>query len=167
MVTLLIVWARDGVFFRVFARLHPTLKFPHIALLAMGLVTAVACFFSLTTVINALIAQRPYRQWLYPVPSLIALLGWVYIFQASGWSAIRLMLGWTVLGLIAYLIWARVNRLWPFGEKRIVEEFLDEQRDARGQAQGRVVPTSAAADQPCPAAKRCGERFRTVARSMS
>ncbi len=188
-VTLLIVWtafasvytgllgasrlpfnaARDGVFFRVFARLHPTLKFPHIALLAMGLVTAVACFFSLTTVINALIAlaiwvqfigqiaaltilrrkqpglRRPYRQWLYPVPSLIALAGWIYIFQASGWSAIRLMLGWTILGLIAYLIWARVNRMWPFGDKRIVEEFLEEQQQDAGEQPGNSVkPTSTA-----------------------
>lgn len=143
--------ARDGVFFHVFARLHPKLRFPHIALLAMGLVTAVASFFPLTIVINALIAlviwvqfigqivalsilrrkqpnlRRPYRQWLYPIPSIIALIGWIYIFQASGWSAIRLMLIWTALGIIAYLIWARVNRLWPFGDKRIVEEFSGQQ----------------------------------------
>ena len=140
--------AREGVFFRAFARLHPRLQFPHISLLAMGVVTAVACFFSLTTVINALIAmaiwvqfigqivaltilrrkqtglKRPYRQWLYPLPSLIALVGWVYIFQASGWPAIRIMLGWTIAGIIAFFVWARVNRLWPFGPKRIYEEFL-------------------------------------------
>jgi amino acid transporter len=80
---------------------HPRLKFPHISLLAMGVITAIACFFSPTTVINALIAmaiwvqfigqivalailrrqqpglKRPYRQWLYPLPSLIALVGWI------------------------------------------------------------------------------------------
>ena len=167
-VTLLIVWtafasvytgllgasrlpfnaARDGVFFRVFARVHPRLRFPHVALLAMGIITAAACFFSLTTVINALIAVaiwvqfigqivaltilrrrqpdlvRPYRQWLYPLPSIAALAGWIYTFQASGWPAIRIMLGWTLLGIVAFLIWARVNRFWPFGDKRIVEEFL-------------------------------------------
>jgi amino acid transporter len=146
--------ARDGVFFRPFARLHPTLNFPHISLLVMGVVTAAACFFSLTTVINGLIALviwvqfigqiaaltilrrkqpglvRPYRQWLYPVPSLIALVGWIYIFQASGWSAIRLALGWTILGVVAFLIWARTNHAWPFGPKQIVEEFLDAQDHA-------------------------------------
>lgn len=142
--------ARDGVFFRVFARLHPSMRFPHIALLAMGLVTAIASFFPLTTVINALIAlviwvqfigqivaltilrhkqpglRRPYRQWLYPLPSVVALAGWIYIFQASGWAAIRIMLAWTALGIVAYLVWARVNRLWPFGEKHVVEEFAGE-----------------------------------------
>ena len=34
------------------------------------------------------------------------------------------MLGWTIAGIIAFFVWARVNRLWPFGPKRIYEEFL-------------------------------------------
>jgi amino acid transporter len=143
--------AKDGVFFKPFARLHKTLRFPHISLLVMGLVTAIACFFTLTTIINALIAltiwvqfigqiaaltvlrrrqpglRRPYRQWLYPVPSIIALAGWIYIFQASGWSAIRLTLIWTGLGVIAFLIWARIEHHWPFGAKVIREEFWDQQ----------------------------------------
>lgn len=144
--------ARDGVFFRPFGRLHKTLRFPHISLLAMGVVTAIACFFTLTTIINALIAlviwvqfigqiaaltilrkkqpqlRRPYKQWLYPVPSIIALAGWIYIFQASGWSAIRIMLIWTALGAVAFLIWARIEHTWPFGPKVIHEEFLEEQK---------------------------------------
>ena len=155
--------ARDGVFFRPFARLHPTLKFPHISLLVMGAVCAVACFFTLTTVINGLIALviwvqfigqiaavtilrrkqpglvRPYRQWLYPVPSLIALVGWIYIFKSSGWSAIRLALGWTILGLVAFLIWARRNHAWPFGSKQIVQEFLDAQDQAHEAERGAAI----------------------------
>jgi amino acid transporter len=140
--------AREKLFFKPFGRLHPRLRFPHISLLVMGLVTAVASFLPLTTVINALIALtlftqfiaqivaltilrrkqpgllRPYRQWLYPVPSILALAGWVYIFQASGWAAIRVAIGWTVLGVIAFLIWARTEHVWPFGPKEIKEEFL-------------------------------------------
>ncbi|MGH3165816.1 MAG: hypothetical protein ACRDN0_07960, partial [Trebonia sp.] len=68
--------------------------------------------------------KRPYRQWLYPVPSILALAGWIYIFQASGWAAIRVAIIWTVLGVIAFLIWARVEHVWPFGPKEIKEEFL-------------------------------------------
>lgn len=140
--------AREKLFFSPFGRLHPRLRFPHISLLVMGLVTAAASFFTLTTVINALIALtlwsqfiaqiaaltilrrkqpglvRPYRQWLYPVPSILALAGWIYIFQASGWAAIRVAIGWTVLGIIAFLIWARTEHVWPFGPKAIKEEFL-------------------------------------------
>src|SRR6201992_610189 len=140
--------AREKLFFKPFGLLHPRLRFPHIALLVMGLVTAIACFFSLTTVINALIAltlftqfiaqigaltilrhkqpglKRPYKQWLYPVPSILALAGWIYIFQASGWAAMRIGIRWTVLGIIAFLIWARTEHVWPFGPKEISEEFL-------------------------------------------
>jgi amino acid transporter len=140
--------ARERLFFSPFGRLHPRLRFPNISLLVMGLVTAIACFLPLTTVINALIAltlftqfiaqigaltilrhkqpglKRPYKQWLYPVPSILALAGWVYIFQASGWAAIRVAIGWTVLGIIAFLIWARTEHVWPFGPKEIKEEFL-------------------------------------------
>jgi amino acid transporter len=139
--------ARERLFFRPFGRLHPRMRFPHISLLVMGLVTAVASFLPLTTVINALIAltlwsqfiaqivgltilrhkqprlTRPYRQWLYPVPSVLALAGWIYIYQASGWPAIRIMLGWTALGIIAFLVWARTEHVWPFGPKEIREEF--------------------------------------------
>lgn len=143
--------AREGLFFKPFGKLHPRLHFPHISLLVMGVVTAIACFLPLTTVINALIAltlwtqfiaqiaaltilrrkqpglKRPYRQWLYPVPSILALAGWIYIFQASGWAAIRVAIVWTVAGVIAFHIWARVEHVWPFGPKEIREEFLDRQ----------------------------------------
>jgi amino acid transporter len=145
--------ARENLFFKPFGRLHPRLHFPHISLLVMGVVTAIACFLSLATIINALIAltlwtqfiaqiaaltvlrrrqpglKRPYRQWLYPVPSIVALAGWIYIFQASGWSAIRVAIAWTVLGVIAFLIWARIEHVWPFGPKEIREEFLDRQAE--------------------------------------
>jgi hypothetical protein len=29
---------------------------------------------------------------------------------------------------VAFLVWARIERTWPFGPKVIREEFLDEQR---------------------------------------
>jgi hypothetical protein len=33
------------------------------------------------------------------------------------------------LGIIAYLIWAKLNRLWPFGRNYIHEEFLHAPRE--------------------------------------
>jgi hypothetical protein len=60
--------ARDGLFFRPFGRLHPRHHFPHVALLVMGAITAVASFFTLTTVINVLLAVfvivQAIAQWL-------------------------------------------------------------------------------------------------------
>ncbi len=150
--------ARDKLFLPVFGRLHPRLKFPHVALLVMGAVTAICTFFDLTTVINMLVAvtvlvqsiaqiaavtvlrkrqpnlRRPYRMFAYPLPSLIALVGWIYVYYASGRTVILLSLGWVGLGVIAFLIWARVEKTWPFGPKEIREEFLTEEAQPSGTA---------------------------------
>src|SRR5205807_5920347 len=48
---------------------------------------------------------RPYRMWLYPVPALVALVGWTYVASTPDQrqyvgSAVILL----VLGLVAYLL---------------------------------------------------------------
>ncbi|GHJ36700.1 APC family permease [Streptomyces sp. TS71-3] len=73
--------------------------------------------------------KRPYRMWLYPLPSLVALAGWlsVYVFADKnnhGLHPIEWSLAWVALGAIAFLIWARVEKVWPFGPKEIHENFL-------------------------------------------
>src|SRR5262245_606761 len=50
--------AREGYFFKVFARLHPRGGFPHVSLLVLGVVSIASSFFSLGLVIDALIATR-------------------------------------------------------------------------------------------------------------
>jgi amino acid transporter len=95
--------ARDGNFPAVFGRLHPRRGFPYVALLALAGVACLFCFFSLADVIAALVVlrivlqfglqhvgvmvlrvrnpemARPFRLWLYPLPPLLALLGFGYI----------------------------------------------------------------------------------------
>ena len=144
--------AEDRVFFRSFARLHPRYRFPTVSLLVMGAITMIGSFFTLSDVINMLtaviiivqaVAQvvaltvlrrrqpgliRPYRQWLYPVPSLVALAGWLYVYHSAGRTAIILSVIWLAAGVVAYLIWARVLRVWPFGPKLVREAYLDQQK---------------------------------------
>lgn len=142
--------ARDGVFLRQFGKLHPRYHFPHVALIVMCVITAIGTFFSLSTVINMLIAvivliqgigqvvaltvlrrrqpdlKRPYHMWFYPLPSIIALVGWVYVYYSSGMLPIILSLAWVAAGVVAYLLWARfVEHIWPFGPKDIKEEYLE------------------------------------------
>ncbi|MEB4733878.1 amino acid permease, partial [Burkholderia contaminans] len=74
--------------------------------------------------------HRPYRQWLYPVPSLVALVGWLYVFYATDYLSQVMSTIWIALGLIAFLIWARVARQWPFGPKYVRETFLEQQKSA-------------------------------------
>lgn len=139
--------ARDGLFFRPFGKLHPRHHFPHVSLLVMGVITAIGSFFTLTTVINVLLAvfvivqaiaqvvaltvlrrrqpdlPRPYRQWLYPLPSLAALAGWIYVYTSSGHTAIVFSLVVLAAGLLAFLAWAKAESQWPFGPKQIHEDF--------------------------------------------
>lgn len=141
--------AKDNVFFNAFSKTHPKHAFPTWGILSMGALTSVGFMIGRLTDLNTLIqllttvmilvqsvAQivsllvlrktkphlaRPYKMWLYPVPALIALLGWVYIYMASNHNApgaypIQWSLVWVLAGSVAYLFWARVQRLWPFNK---------------------------------------------------
>jgi amino acid transporter len=99
--------ARNGDFFRIFGYLHPLGRYPSVAILTIGSLTAVFCFFPLEVVIEAAVIVRifvqflgqifglhllrktrpdvalPFRMWLYPLPSLIAIAGWLFIVVAK------------------------------------------------------------------------------------
>jgi APA family basic amino acid/polyamine antiporter len=129
--------AVDGFFFRAFARVHPTKNFPQVSLLVLGGVSIVAAFFPLEVIISALITtrvlvqfmaqilalpllhrlpqrDRPYRMWLYPVPAIIAFIGWSYIFLTSGWKYAALGLLTLAVGVLIYFFRAYSTRTWPF-----------------------------------------------------
>jgi APA family basic amino acid/polyamine antiporter len=95
--------ARDGNFLDVMGKLHPRKGFPHVSLLVLAGVACVCCFFSLGDVIAALVVlrillqfglqhvgvmllrvkrpemPRPFRMWLYPLPPVLALLGFGFL----------------------------------------------------------------------------------------
>src|SRR3954463_16299048 len=130
--------AESGYFFRIFGRLHPTKGFPYVSLLVLGTISIAAGLFSLGTVIDALIVTRilvqfmgqvvglillrrqapdmprPYRMWLYPVPALVALVGWIFVFATTQPSVIAFGLGALALGGVAFLIWWLRPSRWPF-----------------------------------------------------
>ena len=57
--------ARDGQFFSVFGRLHPTKHFPHVSLLTIGAVTLPFCFFTLGQLVNWLIQVQILLQFVW------------------------------------------------------------------------------------------------------
>jgi amino acid transporter len=131
--------ARDGNYFRVFGRLHRK-GFPHVALLSLGGVAMVCCFFSLADVISALVVlrillqflmqhvgviwlrrtrpemRRPFKMWLYPLPPLLAIAGFSYILVERV-NFQREILGAAVViaaGTVAY-----VAREWMRREEKV------------------------------------------------
>ncbi len=65
--------AKDGNYFKAFARLHPVHRFPHVSLLALGVVAAAFCFLRLKDAIAALVVIRLILQFLVQAVGLIVL----------------------------------------------------------------------------------------------
>src|SRR5438477_9821551 len=128
--------AQDGGFFKIFGRVHPAKKFPHVSLVVMGLIAIGCSFLPLGVVIDALLTTRilvqfigqvfavmllreraprmtrPYRMWLYPLPALLALAGWIFIFSTSDLKFILYGLGTLGLGVVFFLVWSWHTRRW-------------------------------------------------------
>jgi amino acid transporter len=129
--------AREGQFFRVFARVHPTGHFPHVSLLTLGAMAIPFCFFTLGQIVNWLIlvqivsqfiwqcagvillhryrkdVPQPFRMWLYPVPAIVALVLWTYVFVSAPASGVLFALGFVAAGVIAYFIFSAASARGP------------------------------------------------------
>jgi ABC-type phosphate transport system auxiliary subunit len=66
------------------------------------------------------------------LPSIIAFVGWLYVYFSSGLPSIGLSLAWIAAGVVAFLIWARVEHFWPFGVKEIREYEQEADESAVG-----------------------------------
>jgi amino acid transporter len=135
--------ALDGNYFKVFSRVHPKHRFPHVSLLVMGTVAASFCFLRLIDVITALVVirisvqflaqiigvvvlrirrpdlPRPFRMWLFPLPALLAFGGFVFVLinRPRALETIGIATTLIVVGLIVYLIRAWRRREWPFSAR--------------------------------------------------
>lgn len=120
--------ARQGDFFAPFARLHRVHRYPQTSLWAIGGITALCCFLDLRTVIDAAVVirlgmqfiiqiiglhllwrtrtdvPRPFKMWLYPLPSLIAFIGWAYLLVSADTFFLQLVAGVFVSGVVAWAI---------------------------------------------------------------
>jgi amino acid transporter len=120
--------AKNGDFFSFAAALHPTRRYPWAALGLLSALTALFCFFSLDIVVQGAVTVRiviqfigqivalhvlrrdrlqplPFRMWFYPLPSLVALVGWLFLLSTTDaklWGVLAAVYG---SGLVVY--WLR------------------------------------------------------------
>ena len=119
--------AVDGNFFKVFAETHPKKHFPYVSLLVLGgLGFVFSLLFKLTNVIKAILAmrilvqfvgqsvgviywhirkpndERPYKMKLYPLPAIIGIIIWLFIFCVSPPGYILGALGYILAGVAVY-----------------------------------------------------------------
>ena len=126
--------ARDGDFFKIFARVHPTKHFPHVSLLTIGAVSLPFCFFSLGQLVNWLMQvqiltifvwqcagvlllrryrrdlRQPFTMWLYPIPALVALAMWIYVYATGPTAGITFSIGFLATSVALYFVFARTDR---------------------------------------------------------
>jgi amino acid transporter len=140
--------ALDGNYFKVFSKIHPKHHFPYVSLLTLGGIAALFCFLRLADVIAALVViriiiqflaqiigllilrktkpdmPRPFRMWLYPIPAIIAVLGFLYVLfmRPNFQKEIKYAAVLIVLGLVIYLARSYRRSEFPFGEKIVSNE---------------------------------------------
>ncbi|HEU5164042.1 MAG TPA: APC family permease, partial [Chitinophagaceae bacterium] len=120
--------AVDGNFFRIFSKLHPTKNFPYISLIflcALGFIFSL--FLKLSQVISSILAMRilvqfiaqgigvlllrkrfgeknlPFKMFLFPLPVIISIGIWLFLFLSTGWFALWGSLI-AVAGVIVYYL---------------------------------------------------------------
>ena len=119
--------AKNGDFFSFFAALHPTRGYPWASLALLSALTAFFCFFPLAIVIQGAVTVRiviqfigqifalhvvrregthplPFRMWLYPLPSLVALVGWMFLLATSEGYLLSLLFVVYGSGLLVYIL---------------------------------------------------------------
>ena len=105
--------ALDGNFFKVFSRLHPVKNFPYVSLIFLCVLGFVfSMLFRLGQAIDSILAMRiliqfigqsvglillrkrlgtkdlPFKMWLYPVPVVLSVCIWLFLFISTGWFAL-------------------------------------------------------------------------------
>ncbi len=130
--------AADGRFFPAFAKLHPTKHFPYVSILALGAIAFVfSLLFKIEQVISAILAMRimvqfigqavgvvllrkkngtkhlPFKMPLYPLPVIVAIGMWLFIFVSTGvWYMLGGLLV-TGLGIVAFYLLGQSRAFAP------------------------------------------------------
>jgi amino acid transporter len=129
---------------------HPRHRFPYVSLLALAGVAILFCFLALADVIAALVViritlqfllqaigvivlrvrrpdlPRPFRMWLFPLPALLASLGFTFVLisRTNSLKQVRYAAVILITGIIIYMVRAWRNGEWPFGGGPTIEETV-------------------------------------------
>jgi amino acid transporter len=126
--------AVDGNFFKIFSKLHPTKNFPYVSLIflcALGFIFSL--FMKLSQVISSILAMRiliqfiaqgigvsllrsrfgskalPYKMFLFPLPVIISICIWLFLFASTGWFALYGILI-ASMGVVAFFIFSKYKK---------------------------------------------------------
>ena len=138
--------AVDGTFFKVFGKLHPVKNFPYVSLLVLASIAFVfSLLIKMKDAIDGILAMRiivqfigqavgvillrkrrgtiglPYKMPLYPLPVILAIAIWLFVFLATGLKVIVSFIIVFCSGLIVYFVYAKLQKQWPFEDTQVIE----------------------------------------------
>jgi APA family basic amino acid/polyamine antiporter len=137
--------ALDGNYFKVFARVHARYRIPHVSLLMLAGVSMLFCVLQLGDLVAALVVirillqfllqqvgvmvlrhtqpamPRPFKIWLYPLPPVVAIVGFLYILFSRPRFARELVFAGAIVltGTATYLLRSYRRQEWPFGQRAV------------------------------------------------
>lgn len=142
--------SKAGMFLEMFGHEHPTKGFADYSLLFMGLFSCIFCFLDLGVVIEGMMTtnivamflanslslvyhrwqhpdfDRPYEMPLYPLPVIIQVAMFSFIFLTSdnwiisgGTPLLELGLAFLFLGSLLFLLRSKKYNEWPFDSKHV------------------------------------------------
>ena len=144
--------AVDGAFFKFFGKLHPTKNFPYVSLLVLaGFAFIFSLLFKMKHVIDGILAMRimvqfvgqavgvillrkrngtaklPFKMPFYPLPVILAIAMWLFVFYATGLTIILSFLIVFGSGILVYFIYAKLQNKWPYPQNDIpdIEEDIE------------------------------------------
>jgi basic amino acid/polyamine antiporter, APA family len=139
--------ALDGNYFKIFRKIHPKHNFPYVSLLIMGGIAMLFCFFKLADVVAALVViritiqflaqivgllilrqtrpdiPRPFKMWLYPIPAILAIIGFLYVLfmRPNFQKEIKYAAVLIIIGLIIYFVRSYKRGEYPFDKINTIE----------------------------------------------
>ena len=131
--------AKDGNYFPIFAKVHPKLNIPHVSLLVLGALAFVfSLLFKMKEIITAIVVMRilvqfiaqsigliqfrirfkqeqfPYKMYWFPIPPILGILVWLFVFFSVEWAYIFGAFSIITIGSILFLIQSKKQQKWPF-----------------------------------------------------
>jgi amino acid transporter len=137
--------AVQGDYFKPFSRVQLKNNFPNFSLVIMGTVACLFCFLKLKDIIAALVViriiiqflaqtigviifritrkdiTRPFKMWFYPIPAVIAFIGFIYVLisRQNFLKEVRYAAVLIIIGSILYFWRAFRKKEWPFNQLKI------------------------------------------------
>lgn len=125
--------AVDGNYFNVFSRLHPSKKIPYISLTflcVLGFIfslllkqeEAIKSILAMRIVVQfigqsvgvTLLRRRegskdlPFKMWLFPIPVILSIAIWIFLFISTGWFAL-----WgSLIAIVGVIVYVLKIRFW-------------------------------------------------------